>query len=205
MRVIDCEQGTPEWFAARCGIPTASMFSKIITSQGKPVTASTTDTYMNTLLAEWLVAGQVESFQSDWMARGTELEPRARAFYELETGIEVEQVGFVKHDSLDVGGSPDGLSGDRGIEIKCPAPQTHVKYLLQQKCPADYVPQVQGSMWLCEKDRWDFLSYHPDMSPLLITVERDDAFIATLEELIVKFLEKLNSKREKLRGLGVAA
>lgn len=181
------------------------MFNKIITSQGKPVTASTTDTYMNTLLAEWLVSGQVESYQSEWMARGTELEPRARAFYELETGKEVKQVGFVKHDFLDVGGSPDGLSDTGGIEIKCPAPQTHVKYLLQQKCPADYIPQVQGSMWLCERDEWDFLSYHPDMSPLLITVTRDDAFIETLESLVTKFLEKMQQKRGKLTALGVAA
>ena len=31
MRVIDCEQGTEGWFAARLGIPTASEFSDIIT------------------------------------------------------------------------------------------------------------------------------------------------------------------------------
>lgn len=174
------------------------MFNKIITSQGKPVTASTTDTYMNTLLAEWLVGGQVDNFTTQWMERGTELEPRARAFYELETGNEVEQVGFVRHGNIDTGCSPDGLMDSKGLEIKCPAPQTHVKYLLQQKCPADYVPQVQGSMWICERDEWDFISFEPNMKPLLLTVKRDEAFIKTLEELVIKFLDKMMEKRAKL-------
>ena len=32
--IIDCEQGTPEWFAARAGIPTASEFSTVL-SEGR--------------------------------------------------------------------------------------------------------------------------------------------------------------------------
>ena len=36
MIILDHEQGTEEWFAARLGKPSASNFSKLITATGKP-------------------------------------------------------------------------------------------------------------------------------------------------------------------------
>ena len=76
MIVLNCEQGTDEWFEARLGIPTASCFNKILTSQGKP--ASSSNTYMNELLADWLM-GKQEGYENEWMRRGTELEPEERS------------------------------------------------------------------------------------------------------------------------------
>jgi hypothetical protein len=191
------EQGSEEWLAERRGIPTASGFSKILTGTGKP--AASADAYMHTLLAEWLVGGEIESYQNDWMIRGIELESRARAEYEIEKGIEVQQVGFVRHATLDTGCSPDGLLDDGGLEIKSPAPQTHIKYLLGKKCPTEYIPQVQGSIWICERNYWDFMSYHPDMPRLLVRVDRDDEYIALLDTQLRKFLDKMMAKREQLR------
>lgn len=196
------QQRSEEWFEARRGIPTASAYKKIITSSGKP--SSTSDTYMNELLAEWLGAEE-ERFETEWMARGTELEPQAKAFYEFDRDVEVEEVGFVTGLDGMTGGSPDGLTVDGGLEIKCPKASTHVKYLLGGKCPADYYPQVQGCIWLCDKDRWDFLSYHPDLSPFLIEVRRDDKFIASLEEELKKFIDKMLKKREKLESFRAGA
>jgi len=34
--ILDHEQGSPEWLAARLGKPSASMFNKLITQTGKP-------------------------------------------------------------------------------------------------------------------------------------------------------------------------
>ena len=34
MKIIDCEQGSPEWFSARSGIPTASEFHTVM-AKGK--------------------------------------------------------------------------------------------------------------------------------------------------------------------------
>lgn len=189
MRVLECEQGSEEWFAARLGIPTASSFKDIITSQGKK--ASAFDRYANTLAAEILMGKTPEAFESEWMRRGTELEPQARAFYEFERDCDVPQVGFCLLDDGSAGASPDGLLTDRGLEIKCPAPHTHVAYLAKGKCPAEYVPQVQGCMWICERDQWDFLSFHPDMPPLLITVNRDEKFIAELSCLVVQLTDRV--------------
>lgn len=198
MRVIECEQGTDEWFQARAGIPTASSFKEIITSTGKK--ASAFDRYANTLAAERLIGGKVETFTSEWMKRGTELEPQARAFYEFERGIEVQEVGFCLLNDGTAGASPDALMADRGLEIKCPAPHTHVEYLAKGKCPANYYPQVQGCMWICEREQWDFMSFHPEMPQLLITVNRDDKFISALASLIAEITEKVSATVDSIRS-----
>lgn len=153
---------------------------------------------MHELLAEWLGA-EKEQFETEWMARGTEMEPEAKAFYEFETGLDVQEIGFVTALDGLTGCSPDGMTEHKGLEMKCPKAANHVKYLLAGKCPAEYVPQVQGSMWICEKDEWDFMSYHPDLSPFLITVKRDEDYIKSLEVEVTKFVEKMVALREKLK------
>lgn len=197
MLVHNFEQGSPKWLQARLGIPTASCFSKLITSTGKKSTQI--EGYLNTLVAETLMGEPPESFSSEWMARGTELEPQARAWYEFQTDLDVDQVGFVTLDSGIAGASPDGLTLTGGLELKCPKAETHVAYLRAKKLPTDYVPQVQGCMWICERDSWDFASYHPLMPKLLITVRRDDAFIATLAGLVNEVNER---KLEILETIG---
>jgi len=198
MKIIDVEQGTESWFRARAGLPTASKFSEIFTSQCKPSTSQ--GRYMNTLLAEWMYGGQVENFTNDWMNRGTELEPDARSYYEMSKNVDVEQVGFVTTDDRSAGGSPDGLLPDGGIEIKCPSPGVHIEYLLKDNIPAKYIPQVQGLMWICERDHWDFVSYYPDMSKqLIVRIDRDDKYIFGLIAELTKFNIKMMEKREQLK------
>ena len=190
MRILDVDQGTEEWLAARLGVPSASMFSKLITPTGKR--AASFDGYVNQCVAE-IVTGQATPFpQTDAMARGTELEPMARAFYELETGSEVVEMGFIKHETLEAGCSPDGFVGeDGGIEIKCPLPHTHVETLRGGVMPSKHIPQVQGCMWITGRAWWDFVSHHPDMHTLIVRIERDEAFIKTLEELVTEACETI--------------
>jgi hypothetical protein len=52
MIILDHEQGSPEWLAARLGKPSASCFSRLITNSGKP--SSSADGYINELIAERL-------------------------------------------------------------------------------------------------------------------------------------------------------
>ncbi len=140
------------------------------------------------------------------MERGIEMEAEARAWYAMAQDQDVEQVGFVwLDDRVQVGCSPDGLVGEHGgLEIKCPAPHTHVGYLLEQKLPTDYIPQVQGSMWVCDRQWWDFLSYCPGIEPLVIRVERDEEYIDKLAGLLDKFLAELLAEREELMSRGYA-
>lgn len=206
MIILDVEQGSEAWFQARAGVPTASAFKRILTGTGKPTSASVRDTYMYELIAEWMGA-QVESFQSEWMARGTELEPQARAYYEFMVDADVVEVGTVFKDARrEYSCSPDGLvDDDGGLEIKCPKASTHIKYLLGGKLPTEYVPQVQGSMLVTGRKWWDFLSFHPDLDPFLIRVERDEDYISALETELTKFIQKRDEKLIQLNPISEAA
>jgi putative phage-type endonuclease len=202
MIILDCEQGTSEWLQARLGIPTASSFDSIITSTGKPSTQA--DAYANKLIAEWLVGAPVDEYKNDWMLRGNELEPQARAYYEMQADCEVKQVGFVLRDDRRVGCSPDGLTAGGLVEIKCPAPHTHVEYLLNGKVPTKYIPQVQGQMLITESEWCDFVSYHPLMPPVIVRVARDEKFIAALNEELDKLLNLMADRKAILINRGLA-
>jgi hypothetical protein len=196
MRLIDCEQGSDEWIAARLGVPSGSMFGKIITTQGKWSTQA--DAYINQLVAEKLTGEQTYVYQNEHMARGTELEPEARAMYEFIKEVEVNEVGFCLHDTLNAGCSPDGLiAEDGGLEIKCPAPATHVEYLKAGVLPSKYKQQVMGCLWITGREWWDFVSYHPTMKTLIVRVERDEEYITALEECVTKAVDLINEGVEK--------
>jgi hypothetical protein len=200
MRVSNFEQGTEEWFKSRLGCPSGSGFSKLVTSVGKQSTSA--DTYINGLIAEKLTQVVPEGYTNEWMQRGTDLEPQARAYYELIREETVQEIGFCKHDTLECGVSPDGLVGlDGGLEIKCPAPATHVKYLRMGKLPSEYKAQVMGCMWITERDWWDFLSFHPDMPAFLIRVTRDQDFINALEAEVRRACEIIEEQVAQLEKL----
>lgn len=193
---VKCEQGSPEWFAARCGVPSASNFKRIVSSTGKPSTQQ--KSYMMELLAEKLVGEKIYTEPNEWMIRGVELEAEAADLYSFITGAELKEVGFLLDSSSSFGCSPDRLVGDGGLEIKCPKPSTHVKYLLDNKVPADYYPQVQGCMLVTGAQWWDFMSYCPNMKPLIIRCERDEAYLETLCDELVKFHTDMTKKYKQL-------
>jgi len=196
MRIDQNEQGSPEWLAARLGIPSASMFAKLVTTKG--IWSASADAYINQLVAERLTGEREEVFQSHHMLRGTELEPDARDLYSLMSDAEVTEVGFCLHDTLSAGCSPDGLIGEEGgLEIKAPAPSTHVEYLRGGVLPSKYKQQVMGCLWITGREWWDFVSYHPTMKPLIVRVERDEEYIAALEKCVTKAVNLIEENVEK--------
>lgn len=202
MRMINHEQGTQEWLTSRLGCPSGSGFDKLITAAGKPSTQS--EGYINQLIAELLTGETTEVKVTEWMQRGTELEPMAREFYELASGNQVTEVGFCKHDTLECGVSPDGLVGDvGGLEIKCPTPGTHISYLRANQLPAKYKPQVMGCLWICGEQRewWDFVSYHETMPALIVRVYRDEDYIRLLADEVSKAVDTIQSEVNRLRKL----
>ncbi len=205
MIALDCEQGSQEWHDARLGVATSSEFSKIITP-AKGDYSSQAAGYMNKLIAELITGKEATGFMSDWMERGKEMENEARSWYEFTQGVTVEQVGFVYRDDRKlVGCSPDGLLEGKGFEIKCPSPGVMVSYMLAETLPREYIPQVQGSMFVTGLDEWDFMAYHPDFDPLLLTVERDNEYISKLEKYLHKFTKEMQEKLSKLNKQEKAA
>lgn len=193
MIIESYEQRGEDWLMAHLGIPTASQFGKLLTPGGKA--SDQAEAYMHELIAERLTGKRDENgYSNQWIERGVLLEPEARDYYSMQTDYNVEQVGFIYKDERRLTGcSPDGLIPNvkAGLEIKCPKASTHVKYMLSRTLPSTYLPQVQGSLWITESDTWDWLSYHPDLPPVLLRIGRDEIYIAKLEAVIETFLEQM--------------
>lgn len=94
---------------------------------------------------------------------GREQEENARLAYEFITGNKVDEVGFIKHHSIEnLGASPDGLILSDGlVEFKCPESTTHIDYILTGKVPEEYIPQMLDQLLVTERDWCDFVSYDP--------------------------------------------
>lgn len=202
MRIIDCEQGSKEWHDARIGIPTASRFNNIITAKTMKLSKQA-EGYMYELAAEWLIGEPCDNSGSAFMDRGINQEKEAVRFYEFQKDVEARKVGLCLRDDGLVGCSPDRLIGDNGgLEIKCPAAKTHIMYLLDS-VGDDYKTQVQGSLYVCEREWWDVMSYNPVMPPAIERHYRDDEFIAKFTPLLEDFLFRLNDIKTRLKQLGI--
>lgn len=191
---LDVEQGSEAWFEARRGIPTASNFKRILTAGGRR--SDSAPQYLRELVYEYH-NGRAPPEANQWMARGIELEPEARAVYAEMTGAAVAQTGLVYlDDARMVAASPDGLIGAHGLlEIKCPMLDTHLGYLESARVPAAHVPQVQGQLWVTGRRWCDFFSYHPAHAPLMIRVARDEAYIDKLRAAVLMFVDALLAAR----------
>lgn len=196
-------QGSPEWFAIRCGRVTASRVADVV-AKTKTGWGASRANYMAELIAERLTGEPAEKFSNAAMQWGTEKEPDARAAYEFRTDAEVTQVGFVAHPSIPMtGASPDGMVGEAGlIEIKCPNTATHLDTLLSRSVPGKYVTQMQWQM-ACTGRQWcDFVSYDPrlpeSMRVFVQRVPRDAELISSLEKDVGDFLSELDAKLAQL-------
>ncbi|MCK5605058.1 YqaJ viral recombinase family protein [Candidatus Pacearchaeota archaeon] len=202
MIIENFEQGSPEWFAARVGIPSASVFDKLITSKGALSTSRQKLIYK--LAGEKVLGEKEEGYSNGAMQRGIELEPEARSLFELITGKEVKEVGLCYYDERkDRSCSPDGLVGTgmtlmEGLEIKCPELATHVEYLMGNKLPTKYFAQVQGSMYITGLEKWYFMSYFPSMKPLIIEIVRDEIWIAKLSKALDDLVVELDETHKLL-------
>jgi len=202
MRISKHEQRSPEWYADRLGVPSASQFHRIITPTGQA--SKQVDSYINELVAEKVTQQQAYVHETEAMKRGTELEPMARENFEFITDYAVSEIGFCKLDKLEIGCSPDGIidlpDGKVAIlEIKCPMANTMVEYLRDGILPPKYKPQVQGQLYITEADHGYFFAFHPDFVPLLIKVERDEDFIAKLGALTYDMVQKVQKLAEEYK------
>lgn len=204
MKIIDCDQGSVEWYRARIGIPTASEFHQIVTP-AKGLLSKSSRKYAYRLIAERLLNRPMESVEGQqWMERGKELEPKAAAQYQFVHDVELARVGFVTTDDGMIGASPDRIvkGTAAGVEIKVPSPAVHIGYMLDGPGD-DYRPQVQGQNWVCEFDYVDFYSYSDVMPARVIRTGRDEPYIALLRDALEQFNIQLLVMLQKAREMGV--
>jgi putative phage-type endonuclease len=207
VKIIECEQRSSEWLNARLGKLTASSLGDAFATTKSGFSTSRRNLRLKLVLERLTGKSQESGYTNAAMERGILLEPEARAAYEAESGLLVDTVGFIIHDELLTGASPDGLIGeDGGIEIKCPGAAAHLDYLKGQ-VPQDYILQIAHSLWLTGRAWWEFASFNPDFpEPLRLKVQRlyaKDIDLRAHELNVRLFLDECDKELREVESLMV--
>lgn len=193
----DMEQGSPEWREARLGIPTASKFATVM-AKGEGKTRSE---YMRKLAGEIITGEPMDSFSNGHMDRGKEMEDEARQHYAFVEDADIKRVGFMRNGLK--GASPDSLVGSNGgLEIKTALPHIQIDRLERDALPPEHKAQVQGNLWIAEREYWDFVSYWPRLPLFVKRVYRDEDYIANLASEVDRFNDDLLKLVERIRRYG---
>lgn len=209
--VVDCDQRSPEWFAARLGRVTSSTAAKMLSQpRSKADKESVSRRNLRVRLALERVTGRPvdeDGYQSNAMKDGIEREPDAFAYYEALTGRLLERTGFLRHDVVMAGASLDAHCDDfTGIvEIKAPTPAVHMEYLTAGVIPKDYYTQVIHSLWVTGAEWCDWVSYQPDFPEWarvkVVRVERNAAELDAYALALSLFLSEVDAEVERIRAL----
>lgn len=156
-------QRTPEWYATRKGMLTASEFK----------TAGAAE------VSESYVMGKVfpQAFPAnDAMAWGCRFEDLACATYEHENSVAVREYGLLVHPETPwIGASPDGIT-EYGVMIEIKTPFSRKRVEIDKRIAAQrpfarsdkanlharYLAQVQGQLEVCGLQYCDFVVAHID-------------------------------------------
>lgn len=206
MKLIDVAQGTPEWFAVRVGVISASNAAKALDTlkSGAP---SAIATNYHARIAHEILSGQVcdETFVNDAMRRGSALEPDARLAYEVRTGHVVLESGFAMSDCRRFGYSTDGLVGRDGlIEIKAPDSPAKVQAIWATGDVSEYVHQIQMGLWITERAWCDFVMYDPRLEAIgldlyIKRIVRDEPFIEKLAAGLYAVRDRVDERVRMMR------
>lgn len=196
MIVHNVLQGSPEWDSLRLGKFTASDFHTFLGN------SKTRDTLLLKKAAERLTGRKCDQdlFRSGHTERGHHLETEARLLFQLETGKQVVQAGFIEIDEF-TGFSPDGFVEEKaGIEVKCPDNHTFIKISLEDYIAPEYYTQMQFSMHYGARKKWYFVAYNPHFKqPLkIIDVYYDEAKGIQIEHALQRSVAELREIINKL-------
>jgi hypothetical protein len=196
MEIVDVPQNSPEWHAARLGLPTTSEFQCLM---AKSADRKGRATYMRRL-AEEIITGRVaETFRNESMDRGHVQEPEAADRYSFLKRVDLEVVGFVKNHGA--GCSPDRfIVGQSGLlEIKTQRADILIETILKDEFPGEHKAQTQGALWICDRDYVDLMIHCPGMPPFIKRAGRDVRYIADLAGEVARFNEELAALVERRR------
>lgn len=201
MEVIECEQGTEIWHRARMGIPTASMFGKLMMKGRGGSSSEERTTYMHKLAGEIITGEPMESFANRDTRRGHAQEDEAARHYAFIKGVELQRVGFIRKGRA--GASPDRLVGnDGGLELKAKLPHLVIGLILANEFPVEHRAQCQGQLWITDREWIDLSVYCPKMPPFIVRTYRDELFIADLAREVRIFNEELDLVVDQIQRFG---
>jgi hypothetical protein len=154
--IFDLVQQTEDWFKIKYG------------KVGGTASKVKDETLIYQLLAEHTEPFEMDydSYISDEMQRGNDLEPLARKALNDYLGIELLPCGIWLSESNDLlCCSPDGCTSDLTVacEIKCPSAKVHLKSVVENEVPLDHTEQILHYFTVNEKlQTLHFLSYRPE-------------------------------------------
>lgn len=204
-KIYKVDQGTPEWWELRLGIPTASQFHRIITPAKLEYSKQAVG-YQMELLAERLLHQPMGSdFLDEWAERGKLEQNYARQQFQLVNEVELDPIGFVTNDNGSLGCSPDALfkGGSQAVEIKTPKPPKLLEYAFTTDWQVNYRPQVQGQLMIGEFEVVHLYVFHQQLKAHHVITSSDRQFQIRLVSYLAKFCEELAHLEQRARKLGI--
>lgn len=207
--IVDAEQRSPEWFAARLGRLTGSVAGDMLSKRAdKKEAAGRRNLRLKLILERLTGKSQEKNFQSEAMKQGVEREPLAIAAYEAHTGHLLEQTGFLAHTTLMMGASLDAHLGDFEVlvSIKCREAAAHWDFLRIGSIPADAIAQMRHEALMCADTfrEHHYVSWNPDfpegkqLKAAVYTPKMLD--IAEYEAEALKFLAEVDNELKSIDG-----
>lgn len=195
----DIEQNTDDWMAMRSSIPTASNFATVMASGKGGGESVTRRKYMLKLVAARIGGKLADAWGNAHTARGHEMEPEAIDTYAFVRDVDVSPGGFFTLDDGSAGCSPDGLVGNDGVtQVKTALPELHLEMLLADRLPPAHKPQVQGELWVAEREWSDFVCYWPGLPIFIHRVFRDEEYIRSIASAVRAFNEELEELKHTI-------
>jgi len=147
------KQRTEEWFKSRYGRFTGSEVWKLFD------TPEVRLNYIFDKSKEVIFDRPTPSKPNRAMQWGIDHEDEARFLFELESGLKVQDVGFIPFEEFG-GGSPDGVIDEETIiEIKCPYTIRSHENLKTQGLPKYYYWQIQNNLMVTGAVKCYFITY----------------------------------------------
>jgi len=197
----ECEQKSDDWFDIRNEYPFTASNATAIKTAGAGL-----ETLCWTTIADKL-SNVKDTFESEAMKRGNEQEALILNSFELQSGIELKNTGFVTNSKYKLAGaSPDSYTEEETVEVKSFGKVKYLKLLAEFKetgtfaIEGKYYDQIQYQMMIMEKKKGWFVVGNSDMKEPVIwqLVEEDLELHEKFKKGIIKGEELLLSIENKL-------
>ena len=205
--IIDCDQQSDMWTAARLGRLTGSKAAAMQTKIKSGEAAGRRNLRVDLALERVTGRPQERDFTTPDLENGNLREPLARDAYEVRTGNIVDRTGFLSCGPIMAGCSLDGHVNDfEGIvEIKSPKEATHLEYLQTKQIPTAYRWQCLHSLWVTGAQWCDFVSYQPSfpehLQYLCVRMARSETEVAAYEKDAMQFLAEVALEVKTIKEL----